>query len=502
MRIPLTVSVIALAIASTAVPALSQERTCGMIGCSGDETGAFVNVARSGGAAQVTFQVGMPDSVPFARVPLTLAPQASRPAGKLGVTFNSRVEQLAEKSPGGLGAITWGIQLQDEESNIVRSVDLDAGGVLVKPSRSDGSGAEFVVPPQARAPYRLVFHLGFFKASRDLRFLVTGDGPATPEIPSDSRAEGPTPPKDHDTDGTAGDSASAKGGQLESSAPQKADPDSLADSPTVTATQPPTAFVPPDVVDKPGTWLTLAEIKDRPQDLSGLWVEVDDSKFSMQLERFDNQGQDLVVHPLDDRESVAIRVRRVAGTSRWGGTGAAPGIDGTGMYTCPRPDGTCPQLCRFSAGFLDIVPGSLQIRGEWNSKKDDPTKCVFTEEPDSGQVTFNRFVGVSFVPLKPGKYMYLGMAPAVGGQPAQFKAVVHLATNYQGTSAAQVRAAVKPGQATISRTSGDTLTGAYEFSTRASGRLEVTFEPVGIDGTVFHTDRVRIDIPSIPGIGN
>lgn len=102
------------------------------------------------------------------------------------------------------------------------------------------------------------------------------------------------------------------------------------------------------------------------------------------------------------------------------------------------------------------------------------------------------------MPLLPGKYMHLIAAPAVGNQQAQFKAGVRLAARYAGTGAADVKVTAKGATITVL----DKNAGTYDFVAGRSGVYEVTFELVGADAKVFHTDRARIEIPKIPGLGN
>lgn len=267
---------------------------------------------------------------------------------------------------------------------------------------------------------------------------------------------------------------------------------------------PPPAVAPIDVTPKKGTWLTVTDIKDRPQDLDGIWRESGgDADPGQEMQWFHHVDDKLTVGLLAQRlEGSWVRLVKAGDSNRWEGQGAPPGVEGTGFSICPRPKGTCPQLCKWAAGFLNIEPGALHITGEWDDKQIDSTNCTFTNEPQTQAENFDRFVGVSFAPLLPGKYLYMGMAPAVGSQPAQFKALVRIAAHYAGTGAVEVKTTVDPATGTLARTGGDVADGTYEFTTAGHGVFELSFDLADRDGAVFHTDRVRIEIPTVPGIGN
>lgn len=250
-----------------------------------------------------------------------------------------------------------------------------------------------------------------------------------------------------------------------------------------------------------GTWLTPTELKNRPQDVVGLWT-TDENGAPGEVRWFELQDQQLVVHSLLEKNGAWARLAKQGDANRWEGTGAAPGQAGTGFFTVPMPKGTCPQLAKWSAGHLQLDSSGLRFTGEWHDRKIDATKCEFTDEPNASDEAFDRYIGVAFVPIKPGKYLYLGMAPAVGSQPAQFKALVRLASRYDGLSGTQVKTSVAPATATLTRTAGTDLAGAYEFTASAHGTYELTFQLVDAAGVQLHTDRLRIEIPTVPGIGN
>jgi hypothetical protein len=188
--------------------------------------------------------------------------------------------------------------------------------------------------------------------------------------------------------------------------------------------------------------------------------------------------------PDSDPQSVDMQA---SGSLQWQGK----------VFVCPLPKGKCENLCQWDDGSMRMDPDHLTMNFEWHGKKYKDDCSGFENEPDSGTFTRKRVVGISFLPLIPGKYMTLVGAPAVGNQAAQFKAAVRIATNYEGVPDAKVRASADQGKLTLV----DAAKGTYEFLADKSGVYELVFELVGSDGRAFHTDRMRIEIPAIPGLG-
>ena len=248
------------------------------------------------------------------------------------------------------------------------------------------------------------------------------------------------------------------------------------------------------------SWLTPTEIKDRPQDLQGVWRQSGSASnlaplWWLSLARTDIQigGVTAPVGTLLDGEmpsrdlsSSAIRLNPI-GSGQWAGQ----------IYVCPEPAGTCPNLCDWVPGAMQIDANNTSARIDWHAKKNKADCSGNTDVPDDGYVTLTRVIGVSFDPLIAGKYLDLVGAPAVGDQAAQFQAAVQLTAKYDSLEPAQVKATADHGTVTLK----DPRAGTYEFVDDQSGTSELRFDVVGSDGTIFHTDRVRIDIPGIPGVG-
>jgi hypothetical protein len=237
------------------------------------------------------------------------------------------------------------------------------------------------------------------------------------------------------------------------------------------------------------TWLTVTEIKDRPQDLQGAWNDPTGESDSKLMWLRNTPASTLTAHSFTARDGdPTILDMTAAGNLQWQGK----------VGICPRPKGTCPNLCRWVSGSLRTDANQLSIGGEWHDRKHKPDCSGLGDEPNSDAFTIKRVLGVSFVPIAPGKYMNLGGAPAVGNQPAQFKAAVLIAARYDDVPGARVRATVDGARVTPK----DRSPGTYDFVAERSGVYELRFELLDADDKVFHTDRMRIEIPSIPGLGN
>jgi hypothetical protein len=247
---------------------------------------------------------------------------------------------------------------------------------------------------------------------------------------------------------------------------------------------------PPSAIAVNGkTWLTVTEIKDRQQDLQGLWSNPADDSDSKLMWLRNAPANTLTAHSVKARDGdPTILDMKAVANLQWQGM----------VAVCPRPKGKCTNLCRWVSGSLRTDGNQLSIAGEWHDRKDKPDCSGLSDAPESDTFAMKRVLGVSFVPIAPGKYMNLVGAPAVGNQAAQFKAAVEIAASYKDVPDARVRAAVDGARVTP-KNNGP---GIYDFVAEKSGVYEVRFELLDADGKVFHTDRMRIDIPSIPGLGN
>jgi len=95
---------------------------------------------------------------------------------------------------------------------------------------------------------------------------------------------------------------------------------------------------------KGGTWLTPTEIKNRPQELTGIWIEANADPDTEQSQWFETDDDSLKIYPLSDPGSAWVFLEKQGRTDRWSGSGGPPGQEATGVSICPRPKGTCLQL--------------------------------------------------------------------------------------------------------------------------------------------------------------
>ena len=255
------------------------------------------------------------------------------------------------------------------------------------------------------------------------------------------------------------------------------------DSPPPPRPSPPSPPPGPSVKVTGKTWLTATELKDRPQDLGGIWLmDLPRKSTPLQMWVKATPPNELTVQYLKDRDDDRLVMdMKDVGNRRWEGR----------VWVCLD---NCPDICHWAPGSLNIGANNLSIGGEWHSKK-GKADCSGLDEnrPDAGTYTLRRLVGAAFVPIAAGKYMNLVGSPPVGNQARQFKAEVRLVARYDGIPAESVRAVADRGSLSLS----DKASGTYDFVAEQSGVYELRFELLGTDGKVFHTDRLRVEIPAI-----
>jgi hypothetical protein len=156
-----------------------------------------------------------------------------------------------------------------------------------------------------------------------------------------------------------------------------------------------------------------------------------------------------------------------------------------------------PALNHWVPGWVELDDNNISGQSEWYDKMVKGDCSGYTDDPDNQSSPVKRYIGVSLIPIVAGKYIDMIGAPAVGNQQAQFQAAVRLSESYDALSPASVQAFADHGTITLI----DKEKSTYQFRTDRSGTHELRFEVLGNDGKVFHTDRVRIEIPGIPGVG-
>ena len=241
----------------------------------------------------------------------------------------------------------------------------------------------------------------------------------------------------------------------------------------------------PPVAVNGRTWLSATGIKDRPQDIDGVW-EFENGTTPLRW-LVNSPADRFVDHPMPSRDLAikSIQMHSI-GRQRWEGS----------IYVVPATY-NCPALDRWVPGSVEFDPNNISGHFEWYSKMVKSDCSGFTDEPDSPSNPIKRYIGVSFVPIVAGKYIEIVGSPAVGDRAAQFKAAVRLIARYEALTPAGVRTFADHGTITLI----DKANSTYQFLTDQSGAHELRFEAVGGDGQVFHIDRVRIDVPGISGVG-
>ena len=244
----------------------------------------------------------------------------------------------------------------------------------------------------------------------------------------------------------------------------------------------------PDTKVSGRTWLSAAELKDRPQDLSGFWRMAGDTENGDALRWAGTpDARTLNFHRAARRDSEVPHIDMIAmdGAGRYAGN----------VYVCPR-GGRCPNLCRWAKGSLAVRADRLSIAGEWHDRQSKSDCSGFGDEPDSATFRLERFVGAAFVPIVAGKYIVVAGAPAVGDAKAQFKAAARIKADYFAVPKARLRTAADRGTLAAK----DPASGLYEFAADRAGRYELRFELIDEAGRSIHVDRLRIDVPALPGI--
>ena len=230
------------------------------------------------------------------------------------------------------------------------------------------------------------------------------------------------------------------------------------------------------IAETPYTSINPYRLAQLNQDAQGLWTN---QRGQIVLFRFAGGGLE-IVNPAGNGRYTKLLTK--SGETTWDGE----------FFTVSR-DGTCPGRGWWQPGRLFLPLGSSNVRADWHGKKHDPRTCLLTQTPDSGTIEYRRFVGAQFAPWVAGRYIHMVAAPAVGPNPAQMKSSVRIKTAYRGIPFQRVSPQAIGGEL---RARGN---GEYEFLS-GPGVHSVEFNLIGSDGNVFHTDRLRIEIPAIRGI--
>jgi hypothetical protein len=150
-------------------PAQPAERNCGIIGCTTHGKGEIVSKNVDDEKVVVEFTVGTKGYAPYARERLTLTPGIRRKNNQLTVEYRAKAERVEVKIPGGLGAL-WEIDLSNNEgSALLKKVYLELSDGPIEPTTLNANQAEFTVKNGTKGPYTIIFRVGFFGTTDDIR---------------------------------------------------------------------------------------------------------------------------------------------------------------------------------------------------------------------------------------------------------------------------------------------------------------------------------------------
>lgn len=156
-----------------------------------------------------------------------------------------------------------------------------------------------------------------------------------------------------------------------------------------------------------------------------------------------------------------------------------------------EPAGACP---RWTQGVFIVEPGSAILNGAWAGQEIDPATCAETDEPEGAPLLLERVIATTFQPIVPGKYIHLVGAPGAGPTPTQYAAAVEFACAMEGLAVAGHR---------VSTTGGRIVERAacrYQLIVDSPGSYDIAVEFLDAQDSVLHTDRLRAEIPAIPGL--
>ncbi len=155
----------------------------------------------------------------------------------------------------------------------------------------------------------------------------------------------------------------------------------------------------------------------------------------------------------------------------------------------------CPGVGWWDKGTLKLGDGGIQIL--INSFKMDPNTCKLTTTPDQITIEMSLIKTTDFKEHLPGKLIHIVAAPAVGGQPAQYKASVKLKWDLTGLGISYFQLAA-PGQMLVNN--GKNLVGEYEYLTTKPGKADFLLVAYNSKNQFLHLEIRSITIPAIPGL--
>ena len=224
--------------------------------------------------------------------------------------------------------------------------------------------------------------------------------------------------------------------------------------------------------------------------LSGLW----------QVKSNDDTGSSDLIHIIH-LEDVVVEssVNRQTGELSATGFAEARGNGWAGWFSlaCKR---CCPGVSWWNKGNLSrLAVGGIHFYAD--SKTMDQSRCVLTEAPDIVEFDMSLMNFGNFVEIAPGKLIHIVAAPAVGNQPAQYKAAVKYGWNITQVGVAAVDLAIRgPNGGSMAVNRSTRLSDRYEMVTDRSGLYQFLFIGYNAAGQPLHLEIESITIPRIPGI--
>lgn len=234
-----------------------------------------------------------------------------------------------------------------------------------------------------------------------------------------------------------------------------------------------------------GTRIAPNGIGSWPQpELAGFWrfAGIEDS--TVTLLRVDSDGAHFEGWVVRDGaiDRMWLDMTREGETSGW---------RGSVHISLREPEGACP---RWTQGVFIIEPAAKVLSGAWAGPRIEPSTCAETNEPHGAPIQLDRVVATTFQPIVPGKYIHIIGAPAVGPNPAQYSAAIEFACNVDGLAVASHRVTVSSGRLV------DMGACRYQLLLDSPGPYDIAVEFLDAAGEGLHTDRLRADVPTIPGL--
>ena len=155
----------------------------------------------------------------------------------------------------------------------------------------------------------------------------------------------------------------------------------------------------------------------------------------------------------------------------------------------------CPGVSWWDKAIIVVREGGIQVRAA--SFKMDPQSCTLTTTPDDIQFAMSLIKTTNFREYLPGKLIHVVAAPAVGSQPAKYKASVTVQWKLQGLGVSHYDFGIF-GQTLI--TGGRQLNGQYEYLTDQPGKITFILVAYNSKNYPMHFEFRTITIPNIPGL--